>query len=126
MMLMSPGAVVPDETPLLFGDAKTVEEYVRSYYADTPILAEIARCESRFRHYDSDGNIIRGIVNQSDVGVMQINTYYHGDSADAFGFDLFTLNGNLEYARNLYEREGSTPWSASEFCWGKDQHIANR
>ena len=110
----------------IFEDAKTVEEYVREYFVDIPIMAEIARCESTFRHYDENGNIIRGVVNSSDIGVMQINTYYHKDSADLFGHDLYTLEGNLDYARNLYERQGTTPWSASEFCWSNPKQLAKR
>ena len=88
-------------------------------------MAEVARCESTFRHFNSSGNILRGEVNKSDIGVMQINTYYHGDTADRLGIDLFTLDGNLEYARDLYERKGTQPWSASEPCWG-NAHIALR
>jgi len=124
MMLLNPIFSTDATEAGLFGDAQTVEEYVREYYTDVPILAEVARCESTFRHYDSNGNIVRGIVNTSDVGVMQINTFYHEDTANASGYDLFTLNGNVGYARNLYEREGTAPWSASEFCWGDGQHLA--
>ena len=120
MLFTAPGDAI-EESP--YGDAQTIEEYVRAYYIDTPLLVEIARCESTFRHFDESGNIIRGVVNSSDVGVMQINTHYHGDVADNLGYDLFTLDGNLGYAQNLYDREGVTPWSASEFCWG-DHHLA--
>lgn len=88
-------------------------------------MAEIARCESRFRHVGENGSIIRGEENRSDVGVMQINEYYHEKTADTLGIDLYTLDGNLAYARSLYEREGTAPWNASKTCWG-DQHIAQR
>jgi hypothetical protein len=97
----------------------TLEAYVREYFAETPILAEIARCESQFRQVNKDGTILRGKVNKSDVGLMQVNEYYHGQKADDLGFDLTTINGNLAYAKYLYDKEGTRPWSASARCWGK-------
>ena len=81
-------------------------------------MIEIARCESGFRHYTSDGSVLRGHVNRSDIGVMQINRYYHGDRAKALGIDIFNMQGNMEYARYLYNKEGVTPWNASRPCWG--------
>src|SRR3989344_7323630 len=64
------------------GNSRTSESDVREYFKDIPILAEIAKCESQFRHIGESGNIIRGKVNDSDIGVMQINTYYHEKTAD--------------------------------------------
>ncbi len=93
--------------------------YVREYYSETPILAEIAWCESRFRHLNKDGEIFRGKVNKSDIGVMQVNTYYHEKKAGELGYDLYSLRGNLEYAQYLYDTEGTTPWNSSKPCWGK-------
>ena len=96
----------------------TLENYVRAYFVETPILAEIARCESRFRQVGKDGQVLRGEVNHSDVGLLQVNEYYHGEKALDLGFDLSTVNGNLAYAKHLYDKEGTKPWSASEKCWG--------
>ncbi|MFZ2038787.1 MAG: hypothetical protein WAV11_02525 [Minisyncoccia bacterium] len=93
------------------------EQYVREYYADQPILAEIAKCESTFRHFMSNGEVLRGIVNNGDVGVMQINERYHKDTATKLGFDLETIDGNLAYAKWLYDKEGTYPWISSSPCW---------
>lgn len=82
-------------------------------------MADIAQCESNFRQYDSDGSIHRGIVNHKDVGVMQINEYYHLKTAKALGLDIYTVEGNVAYARYLYEKEGTAPWISSKPCWGK-------
>lgn len=98
-------------------EVKTVKEVVREYFKDTPIMAEIAWCESRNRQFDINGEIFRGKVNSDDVGVMQINTYYHLKAAKARGNDLFTLEGNLDYAKYLFEREGTVPWMSSSKCW---------
>lgn len=95
----------------------TLESYVREYFTDEPVLAEIARCESTFRHLDRDGRILRGKANRNDVGVMQINEIYHGDKADALGFDIYTLEGNMGFAKYLYDKYGVKPWQASAPCW---------
>lgn len=105
--------------PLMANTPQTLEEYVREYYADEPILAEIARCESTFRHLNEKGEVLRGEVNNQDVGVMQINLYYHGETAEKLGYDPMTLEGNLAYARELHEKKGTAPWSASAPCWKK-------
>ena len=98
-------------------DRKAVEKYLRAEYAETPILVEIARCESTFSQFDKNGKLVRGIVNSKDVGVMQINEKYHLDSAIALGYDLHTIEGNVAYAKHLYSREGAAPWKASSPCW---------
>ena len=102
----------------------TLETYVREYFTDTPVLAEIARCESEFRHIGTNGQIIRGKVNQSDIGVMQINEYYHTKPSKALGYDLYDLEGNLEYAKWLYDEFGTSPWNASKACWGSGTKVA--
>lgn len=97
---------------------ETLGAYVREYYKETPVLANIAWCESRMRHVGKDGEIFRGVVNDKDIGVMQINTRFHEATATDMGIDLYSLQGNLEYAKYLYEKEGTKPWKASKPCWG--------
>jgi hypothetical protein len=97
----------------------SVEGYVRAYFTKAPILAEIAFCESRFTHFTDSGEILRGRIVPDDLGVMQINKYYHGKTADKLGIDLYTLDGNLAYAKYLYDTQGVQPWSASAPCWDK-------
>jgi len=101
---------------------KQLEKKVRAYFKEDPILIEIARCESQFRQYDSKGEVLKGKVNKGDLGVMQINRYYHEEKADSLGYDIETVEGNLAYAKYLYDHEGSTPWMSSSKCW-KD-HVA--
>ena len=98
-------------------DFKTLEEYVRAYFKDTPELAEIAKCESDFRQYDDKGAILKGTVNKGDIGIMQINKYYNGQDAAKLGLDIYTIEGNLAYAKVLYDKFGTYPWSSSEKCW---------
>src|SRR6185503_2906496 len=53
-------------------DSKAVMAYVKAQYASEPLLIDIARCESTFRQFDENGQVLRGKVNKGDVGVMQI------------------------------------------------------
>lgn len=104
----------------------TTEEKVEQYFADIPILIDVARCESRFRQFDSTGSPLRGIENPADVGVMQINETYHLDTANRLGINIYTLEGNLKYGRYLYETFGSAPWVHSSKCWGTNREVALR
>jgi len=97
----------------------TLEKYVQNYFAETPVLARVSKCESQYRQFDVSGQILRGRVNGADVGLMQINEKYHATKAQALGLDLETIDGNLAYAKHLYEAEGTTPWGASSKCWDR-------
>lgn len=99
--------------------AQTVREQVEEYFADAPIMVAIAQCESHFRQFNKDGDVYRGKQNTKDVGVMQINEYYHLDTTEKLGYDIYSIEGNMAYARYLYEREGTVPWASSQPCWGK-------
>ena len=98
---------------------KAMEAYLRKEYADTPILVDIARCESNFHQFGKDGEVVRGVVNSADVGVMQINEKYHADMAKKLGMDLYTVEGNIAYAKHLYNEQGSQPWISSSRCWSE-------
>ncbi len=93
------------------------ETEVRKYFSDIPVMIQIARCESAFRHTLEDGSVLRGRVDNRDTGVMQINSFYHGKTAAKLGLDLLDLEDNMAYARSLYEKQGTQPWSASAACW---------
>ena len=82
-------------------------------------MIEVSRCESRFRQYDKDGSVLRGEQNNADVGVMQINQFYHDTDSDKLGYDIMTIEGNTAYARHLFEKKGLSPWSSSSPCWKK-------
>ena len=98
---------------------ETTEAYVRDYFKDIPIMIEVAKCESHFQHLDKNGEIHRGVVNSADIGVMQINEFYHLERSVEENYNIYTLQGNTAYARNLYGREGTNPWNSSKSCWGK-------
>jgi len=97
----------------------TVEEYVKNYFSDIPVMVEVAKCESRFRQYDENGEVLRGVQNSLDRGVMQINEFYHNEDSEKLGFDILTIEGNTAYARYLFEKYGLRPWNSSSKCWGR-------
>lgn len=98
---------------------QNIRSYVRNYYSETPLLAKIAFCESTYRHFNENGDVLRGNVDSADLGVMQINERYHGKRAKELGVDIHSLDGNLRYAKLLYNDQGAQPWSASRPCWSK-------
>lgn len=105
---------------------KTVEEMVKEHFKDSPIMVKVAWCESRNRQFEKDGvTVFRGKVNNDDVGVMQVNTYYHLKTSQKLGMDIMTLQGNLDYAKYLYDREGTVPWNSSSPCWGATEVALN-
>ena len=101
-----------------------IENMVRIAYSDAPILIEVAKCESHFTQFTKSGNVFRGEALPSDVGVMQINEGYHDAQARQLGFDIYTIDGNLAFAKALYERYGDDPWTSSSKCWKKAREIA--
>lgn len=119
-VVVSAGSSTEQTAQVAITDRKEVEKYLREQYAETPLLVEIARCESTFSQFDKDGKVIRGIVNPKDVGVMQINEKYHLETAEKLGYDLHTLEGNVAYAKYLYKEQGAAPWKASSPCWNNE------
>lgn len=116
------GGSFDSENPVVtqpFAPAQTVEEYVRDYFADAPVMIAIAKCESQFTHV-KDGKILKN-AKSSAIGVFQIMASLHTETGNKLGLDITTIEGNAAYARYLYEKEGIKPWKASEACWGKSQ-----
>jgi hypothetical protein len=100
-------------------DSKNVERFIADYFADMPIMAKIAKCESRNRHYNHRGEVLRGEKTPLDRGVMQINLFYHESAAKKMGLDVHDIDDNVAYARYLYEKSGAKPWMSSSACWSK-------
>jgi hypothetical protein len=109
-------------------DSENVKRFVTDYFSDIPILARIAGCESHYRHLTKSGEILRGVENRYDFGVMQINILYHDEDAKELGLNLRDLDDNVAFARHLYERQGAKPWMSSSACWAKvtESEIARR
>jgi 6-phosphogluconolactonase/glucosamine-6-phosphate isomerase/deaminase len=98
--------------------ALSVQEYVKTYFADEPVMYAIAGCESNYRQYDTDGSILRN-THSSALGLFQIMQSTHEKTAAQLGIDIYTIQGNAAYAKYLYDQEGTAPWNSSKACWGK-------
>jgi hypothetical protein len=93
-----------------------------------PTLKQICSCESGNGKYgtpqqfETDG--VTPLVGRltparlgQDIGMCQINTMYHLETATSLGYDIYTEEGNWGYATYLYETQGTQPWNASKPCW---------
>lgn len=91
-----------------------------------PPLIPICACESAGRpdaipqHYDTEGNVLRGIINPRDIGMCQISQTYWGEVAIELEYDIFTEEGNILMANYIFEKHGSDPWKWSRHCWNKE------
>jgi len=94
-----------------------IEALVREYFSDAPVMVQIARCESGFRQFNGNGVVLKNPTS-SAKGIFQIMESLHTRTAANLGHDILTIEGNLGYARHLYEKEGTRPWNASKHCWG--------
>lgn len=83
------------------------------------VMYHIARCESGIKQFDTNGEVLRGVVNSKDVGIFQINERYHLATAESLEINIYKVEGNINFARILYEEQGTVPWNWSKKCWGK-------
>ena len=100
-------------------DVPAIKNLIATKFGANSVLLSIAFCESTYTQYDENDNILRGKVNSDDVGVFQVNEYYHLDTSKKMGYDIYTVEGNLNYAGYLYKKYGLQPWSASYPCLKK-------
>lgn len=91
------------------GSNVEVESRVRLYFADVPAMIDIAKCETGFRQFGVDGQVLKDATG-SYIGLFQIDEQTHAHTALAAGFNIFTLEGNMGYARYLHAKSGTQPW----------------
>ncbi len=108
-----------------FTNEKITEAFLRKEFAYAPILVEVARCESELRQFGKDGKVVKGRVDNADIGLMQINERYHGETAKKMGIDIYTVEGNVAFANYLYGKYGIQPWNASKPCWANKDLARN-
>lgn len=109
--ISEPATIIKEET--------IKERLIREFGVDS-IMIKIAWCESRYNQFNPDGSVHRGIINSHDVGIFQINETYHLQDSKRMGINIYTVEGNIAYARYLYKNQGTRPWNWSkETCWDK-------
>lgn len=93
-----------------------IKARVEAFFPDLPVMVAIADCESEFRQFDYDTTLLRG-GGGTVIGIFQINESIHQPVARSRGLDISTIDGNILYARYLYEEDGIYPWLSSFPCW---------
>jgi hypothetical protein len=83
--------------------------------SEAPTMIAVAECESSLSH-TKDNEVLRGVVDNRDSGVFQVNKGYHEERAKKLGLDIDKLEHNIVYAKILYDQEGLRPWKASYEC----------
>lgn len=97
-----------------------VRAAVIAEFGEGHVMVRVAGCEGKFYQIDpKTGEALRGYINPLDRGVFQINEHYHLADSIAMGIDIMTLDGNIKYARYLYDHQGTRPWNWSRACWGQ-------
>ena len=96
-----------------------IEVLAEKYGVDSNLALHISQCESELRQYNENGTVLRGRENPQDVGLFQINEFYHLQDSQKLGFNIYTAKGNIEYAMYIMERDGTRHWTYSKPCWGK-------
>ncbi|MCX6703497.1 MAG: hypothetical protein NTV02_02300 [Candidatus Zambryskibacteria bacterium] len=79
---------------------------------DYPVLFALACRESRFNQMDPKNptKVLRGKENPDDTGIMQINRHIHKDLIKEKGVDIDTFEGNIAFAKFLYDDKGIDHW----------------
>ncbi|MBI5530989.1 MAG: peptidoglycan-binding protein [Candidatus Doudnabacteria bacterium] len=87
-----------------------IQQQVENFFIGAPEMINIAKCESGFRQYNNNGEVLAGGNAGNYLGVFQISKG-HTDKALALGWDIYTTDGNLAYAKYLYQQQGTSPWA---------------
>lgn len=106
----------PEEREVVQIEVRYTEEgitqKIRETFPEQPeTMLKIAKCESNFNY--------KIVSPTNDHGLFQINQAAHGKRLKELGIDPLTVDGNLQYARMLYDERGTQPWYMSEPCWNK-------
>ncbi len=106
---------------IVHADPVTIEVPVERRLSDYPILVRICNAESGGRQFRDNGDVVRGKVDPSDVGICQINEAINNDQARKLDYDIFTEKGNEDMAIWMFVNLGTQPWNASRCIahgWG--------
>ncbi len=106
-----------------------LQEFVTEFFTqyDAAEMIPIIACESRFRHFEEDGSVLKNMQGSSATGIAQILTSVHPDpqvlkrynrrnltNFTAEDFDVTTLTDNLSYALVLYKTNGTRDWECAK------------
>lgn len=70
-----------------------------------PKLTNVMMCESGLRHFKTNGEVLKGIVNNNDIGVCQINKTTWGKEAKRLRLDLENPIDNILMASFIIKND---------------------
>lgn len=116
---------IPTESPLkgdfafTEGDIKAlIRQESQEFDVSEAIMLKLADCESDFRQFDRNGDILRGLVHSSDIGVFQINIDPKDTDwefvARMTGYDPYTVEGNIKLAMLIASEYGYQHWVCND------------
>jgi len=100
-------------TPVVIDYKDTLASLAKKYAINANLASNIIECESQWHPHATGTMAYVGI----DVGLWQINTYFHSKTATKMGLDIYNPVDNLEYGVWLLSKYGTQPWSATRKCW---------
>ena len=112
------GGKINTNTNTVYAEKEVIKE-VGIKFEDIPMLVKICKAESGGKQFKVNGDVVRGVVNPSDIGYCQINEYINNDEARRLGYDIYTEQGNKDYAVYLFLTRGTEPWNSSRNIWCK-------
>lgn len=87
-------------------------------------MVTVAQCESGFIQFNKDGSVFRGVKNPKDVGIFQINEPSWLKKSIELGYNIYTIEGNIQMARWIHDNAGISQWRYSSGCWGNQGKAA--
>lgn len=103
--------------------ASVIEKHFGDLGPDTvAIMKRIALAESSGMQLKSDSSVVRNKTDGKAVGVFQIHPVNFPLCYNNH-LDFYTLEGNVECARAIYNAQGLDAWKSSESDWRTNQPI---
>lgn len=81
-----------------------IEELVIRTFPDDHRMLPVAECESNLRQFNTDGSVLMGGGGGNYIGIFQIGIQWV-DLASSMEMDVYTIEGNVAFARWLYNSE---------------------
>lgn len=100
---------------VVWSEEQIIEKIRETFSEDPDVMVRIAKCEGV-----KDGKLDPTVISPTnDYGIFQLNQKAHGQRLKELNIDPLTVEGNLKYARMLYDTSGTNPWYMSKNCWYK-------
>ena len=109
------GFVEPERVVLI---GTTTQEVLKNERENNEVLKCSAQCESGNRQFNTNGTVVSN-PHSTAVGKYQIMASLHAENAMELGWNIYTEEGNENFAQHLFETQGTTPWDSSKDCWSK-------